>query len=75
MMEHANQRTICFQLGVVVAAHAEKESLGIQSCTRRNSKAQFHLIFRRRLFQGVLFGQFGRARRVNLECLDLRGVQ
>src|SRR6266403_1697127 len=60
---------------MVVAAHAEKELLGIQNCTRCKNNTQFHWIFGRRLFQGVLFSQFGGASRVNLKCLDLRGVQ
>src|SRR5437879_7727396 len=72
MMEHPNQRTIRFQLGVVVATYSEKKLLGIQACTRCNSKTQFNLICWRRLLQGVFFGHFGRTGGINLECPNLR---
>ena len=54
---------------------SDSSNLDAHLSTWRKNKAQFHLIFGRRLFQGVLFSQFGRTSGVNLECLNLRGVQ
>ncbi len=59
MMKLSNQRTISFQLPMIVRPQTEKHTLGGQLRTGGDRQAQLHLIFCRGMLQRIFLLHLG----------------